>query len=107
MSVPAAVSPKSTGAIGLVAAGLLVAIGAWFLPANLKSVSPALLTAAGSGTTSVGAFGRYFVDLEKTGPATLVLAAAKATDDPRAPALAIAIDTLASRQPSLVAWGGW
>jgi hypothetical protein len=107
MSAPAAVSPKPNLALVLVVAGLLLAVAAWMLPANLKSVSPALLRAAGEGTPTLGAFGRDLVDLEKTGPASLVLAAARATEDPRAPALAIAIDTLASRQPALVAWGGW
>lgn len=107
MSASSDDSPKSAFAIVLMVAGLLVAVVAWLLPANLKSVSPSLLQAAGAGTTSVGAFGRDLVDLEKTGPATLVLAAAKTVDDPRAPALEIALGTLASRQKSLVAWGGW
>lgn len=107
MSAPAAVSSKSTVAIVLVIFGLLLGVAAWMLPANLKSVSPELLRAAGASTPTLGAFGRDLVDLEKTGPAALVLAAARATADPRSPALAIAIDTLVSRQPSLVAWGGW
>lgn len=107
MSVPAVVPQKSIAAVALMVAGLAAAVVAWLLPANLKSVSPALLRAAGANTTSLGAFGRDLVDLEKTGPAALVLAAAKATNDPRAPALEIAINTLASRQPTLVAWGGW
>ena len=80
---------------------------AWSLPVNLKSVSPALLTAAGEGTPTVGAFGRDLVDDEKLGPAALVLTAARALGDPRAPALATAIDELAAHQPELVAWGGW
>jgi len=107
MSALAAVPPKPIAAVVLVVVGLSVAGAAWMIPVNLKSVSPALLRAAGTGTPSLGAFGRDLVDLEKTGPATLVLAAARATDDPRAPALAIAIDTLAMRQAALVAWGGW
>src|SRR5476651_587516 len=108
MSVPAAVPrPPPAAAIALVIAGLVAVFMAWSLPANLKSVSPALLQAAGAGTPTLGAFGRDLVDLEKIGPAALVLAAARATDDPRAPALAAAIDAFAAQQPSLVAWGGW
>ena len=107
MSAPAPTSTKPIAAIAQVIAGLVLALAAWMLPANLKSVSPALLRAAGADTPSLGAFGRDLVDLEKTGPAALVLAAAQATDDPRAPALAIAIGTLSSRLPALVAWGGW
>src|SRR5438874_1266627 len=71
--------------------GFLVAAAAWMLPVNIKSVSPALLQAAGEGTPSLGAYGRDLVDMEKIGPAALVLSAAKATDDPRVPALETAL----------------
>jgi hypothetical protein len=47
------------------------------------------------------------VDVEKIGPAALVLAAARATEDPKAPALANALEQFATRQPGLMAWGGW
>ena len=107
MSAPAASSPPPLAAFALVAAGLALAFAAWSLPANLKSTNPALLRAAGEGTPTLGAFGRDLVDLEKIGPAALVLAAAKATDDPRAPALATALGTLETKQPGLAAWGGW
>lgn len=107
MSAPAAVNSPPPAAYALVAAGMLLALAAWSLPANLKSTNPALLRAAGENTPTLGAFGRDLVDLEKIGPAGLVLAAAKATDDPRAPALEIALGTLAARQPGLAAWGGW
>ena len=89
------------------AAGLVLTFAAWSLPANLKSTNPALLREAGQGTPTLGGFGRDLVDLEKLGPAALVLAAAQATDDPRAPALAIAIGTFATKQPGLATWGGW
>ena len=91
----------------LVALGIAIAIGAWMLPVNLKALSPALLRAAGAGTPTLGAYGRDLVDVEKIGPAALVLAAARTTNDPRAPALASALEQFAARQPGLVAWGGW
>src|SRR5947207_7081962 len=91
----------------LVVIGLLIGIGAWLLPVNLKSVSPALLRAAGQNTPTLGAYGRDLVDVEKIGPAALVLAAARTTNDPRAPALAHALEQFATRQPGLMAWGGW
>jgi hypothetical protein len=91
----------------LVILGFVVGIGAWMLPVNLKSLSPALLRAAGSGTPTLGAYGRDLVDVEKIGPAGLVLAAARAMDDPRTPALQQALESYAGRQPGLVAWGGW
>lgn len=80
---------------------------AWSLPVNLKSISPALLQAAGEGTPSVAGYGKDLVDYEKLGPAELVLTAAQAVKDPRAPALKEAVDRLAAHQPELVAWGGY
>ncbi len=91
----------------MLVAGVAVAVAAFLLPVNLKSVSPALLRAAGEGTPTLGAYGRDLVDVEKIGPAGLVLAAAKTTDDPRVPALAAALESYATRQPGLTAWGGW
>ena len=94
-------------ALGWVAAGLALGIAAWMLPVNLKSVSPGLLQTAGAGTPTLAAFGRDLVDLERIGPASLLLAAAKTVNDPRAPALERAVEAFALRQPSLLAWGGW
>ncbi len=91
----------------LVLAGLVVAIAAWVVPVNLKSVSPTLLAAAGQDTPSLADIGGQLVDSEKIGPAALVLAAADSVGDPHAPALARALDRLKARQPNLTAWGGW
>ncbi|MDE3084194.1 MAG: hypothetical protein KGJ37_03105 [Verrucomicrobiota bacterium] len=91
----------------LFAAGLAVAALAWMLPVSLKSVSPALLKAAGARTPSLTEFGRQLVESEKIGPAGLVLAAAQSVGDPRAPALAQDLAKLSARQPEFVAWGGW
>ncbi len=106
-STPSKPAPFRPATPLLVVAGLVVAVLAWMLPANLKSVSPALLIAAGANTPSLGGYGRDLVDVEKIGPAALVLAAARLTDDPRAPALAEALNRFAERQPGLMAWGGW
>jgi hypothetical protein len=100
--------PKNPpAALLLVVAGLVIAIGAWLLPVNLKSVSPALLRAGGEGTASLTDFGRQLVESEKIGPAALVLAAARRIEAPGAPALGAALDHLSARQPALTAWGGW
>ena len=100
-------APRRSLGLTLVLAGLVVAATAWQLPVNVKSVSPALLRAAGAGTASPAAFGRDLVDSEKIGPAALLLAASQAVGDPRAPALARALDGLIARQPAVAAWGGW
>ncbi len=107
MRESAAISPRPFPSLLLVLAGLVVGVLAWMVPANLKSLSPALLRAAGERTPTLGAYGRDLVDLEKIGPASLFLAAAKASGDPRAPALDVTLGTLASKQPALIAWGGW
>jgi hypothetical protein len=98
-------TPSSAPA--LVFAGAVVAAIAWLLPVSLKSVSKGLLRSAGAGTPSVAAFGRDLVASEKIGPARLLLEASKAVGDPRAPDLEAALEALSTRQPALVAWGGW
>src|SRR5256885_1316318 len=100
-------SKKPFAVIAFIGGGLLAAALAWSVPINLKSISPALLRAAGDGTPTLGAFGRDLVDSEKFGPAALVLAAARGVDDPRAPALAAVLNDVATKQPGLIAWGGW
>ncbi len=102
---PSSLPPASAGA--LAGAGLGLAIVAGMLPVNLKSVTPALLKAAGTGTSSLVEFGRQLVESEKIGPAALVLTAAQTVGDPRASVLADDLAKLAARQPEFVAWGGW
>ena len=107
MSAPAPAARKILGGPVGVAVGLLLAIAAWLMPVNLRSVSPALLQGAGEGTPSVSAFGRQLVDAEKIGPAGLVAAAARTVGDPGSRGLAAALRALISRQPTFAAWGGW
>lgn len=105
---PARTAPEMVAtALALIFGGLMVLLGAWALPVNLKSISPALLREAGQDTPSLSDYGRQLVDSEKPGPAALVLAAAQAVGDPRTPALATALAAFSARQPEFVAWGGW
>lgn len=99
--------PTAFTAPVLVVVGLLLAGLVFLFPVNLKSVSPALLRTAGAGTPTLASYGSDLVAVEKIGPAALVLAAAKSTHDPAAPALEAALAQYAERQPALVAWGGW
>jgi len=88
-------------------AGMLLLVAAWVVPVNLKSVTPALLKAAGANTSTVVRQGRLLLEREKPGPAALVLSAASTLGDPQAHALGAALDNAAHRQPELVPWGGW
>lgn len=91
----------------MVIAGIAIAVAAWTVPVNLKSVSPALLREAGAGTPSLAAFGRQLVDSEKIGPARVVLDAAKGLNDPNVATLEKELNELSAHQPEMVAWGGW
>ena len=91
----------------LVIAGIAIAVAAWTIPVNLKSVSPALLREAGAGTPSLALFGKQLVDSEKMGPAALVLDAARTLNDPDVATLERELKELAQHQPEMVAWGGW
>jgi hypothetical protein len=97
----------AAAAPALVFAGAVVAVIAWLLPVSLKSVSRALLRSAGEDTASLSAFGGNLVESEKLGPALFFLEASKSVGDPGAAGLEQAVGQLASRQPALVAWGGW
>ena len=107
MSAPTPVDQRSVAGPAAVLAGVAVAFLAWLLPVNLKSLSPALLRGAGAGTPSLAAAGRQLVEVDRIGPATLVLTAARAVGDPGAPALSAALDRLVAREPAYAAWGGW
>ncbi|MBK9991501.1 MAG: hypothetical protein IPP19_12385 [Verrucomicrobia bacterium] len=89
------------------AAGILLLVGAWMVPVNLKSVTPSVLKQAGKETPSVAVFGKQILDSEKLGPAQLVLAAARLVDDPKAPLLDRSIRDVITRRPEWAAWGGW
>jgi hypothetical protein len=105
-SPPGAGLPPATS-LTLIFAGVLLLVGSWTLPVNLKSLSPALLREAGRGTPSLTDFGLQLVESEKPGPAAMVLAAAQKVGDPGAAKLANALTAFGERQREFVAWGGW
>jgi hypothetical protein len=108
MSAPAAVSGARSG---LWQAWLLLGLGllavAWLLPVNVKSLNTALLREAGRDTPSVSAFGRDLLELDKPGPAALVLEAARAAGDSGADALGVVFDSFAQKHRDMMPWGGW
>jgi len=87
--------------------GVAMAGLAWFLPVNLGSVPPALLSAAGQGTPSVSDYGRQLLEREKLGPAALFVVAARRSDDAGSVRLNQTLIEASRRQPDHVPWGGW
>ncbi len=85
--------------------GLLVL--AWLLPVNVKSLNVALLREAGRDTPTVAKFGRDLLEIDKPGPAALVLEAARQTGDPGAKAFGDAYDAFARNHRDMIPWGGW
>jgi hypothetical protein len=98
---------KSPVWLTLLLPGAALMTVAWLLPVNVKSLNPALLREAGRDTPSVSAFSRELLELDKPGPAELVLEAARAVGDPGAGSLGAAFDDFARRHREMVPWGGW
>lgn len=86
-------------------AGLLAL--AWLLPVNVKSLNTALLREAGRDTQSVAGFGRELLELDKPGPAALVLEAARQVGDPGAAMLGVVFEDFARKHRDMMPWGGW
>jgi hypothetical protein len=109
MSFPArpGASPRSAFWLGGLAAGLVLLALAWLLPVNVKSLNPALLREAGRDTPTVTAFSRGLLELDKPGPAALVLEAARTIGDPAADALGVLLDDYGRRHRDILPWGGW
>ncbi|MFI5335942.1 MAG: hypothetical protein ACHQ5A_04115 [Opitutales bacterium] len=97
-------SPAWMGGLAL-GVGLLAV--AWLLPVNLKSLNPALLREAGRDTMTAATFSRGLLELDKPGPAALVLEAARTVGDPGAGALGVIYDDYAQRHRDIMPWGGW
>ena len=85
--------------------GLLLV--AWLLPVNVKSLNPALLREAGRDSTTLARFGRDLLDLDRPGPAALVLEAARKVGDPAARDFGALYDAYALKHHDLMPWGGW
>ena len=108
MSAPAVASGTRSG---LWQVWLLLGLGlltvAWLLPVNVKSLNTALLREAGRDTPTVAAFGRDLLELDKPGPAALVLEAARQTGDSGANALGVIFASFAAKHRDMMPWGGW
>lgn len=107
MTSPAAPGPASALWVGGLLLGTALLALAWLLPANVKSLSPALLREAGRGTPTASAYARELLAVDKPGPAALVLEAAHRIDDPGAGALQVIFDDYARRHRDMIPWGGW
>jgi hypothetical protein len=103
-AVPAALTPLWIGGLLLGAALLAVA---WLLPANVKSLNPALLREAGRDTAGPAAFARELLALDKPGPAALVLEAAQTVNDPNAGAVQVIFADYEQKHRDMIPWGGW
>lgn len=91
---------------GLLLGGALLG-AAWLLPANVKSLNPALLREAGRGTPGAADLGRQLLAVDKPGPAGLAWEAARLVGDPGAPQLQAALDAYRREHRDLIPWGGW
>ncbi len=101
---PRAASPVWLASLGL---GLVLLATAWLLPVNIKSLNSALLREAGRDTTTAAGFASGLLELDKPGPAALVLAAAKANGDSGAAAVGTLLQAFAQKHPEMMPWGGW
>jgi hypothetical protein len=87
--------------------GVALLVLAWLLPVNVKSLNPALLREAGRDTIPVSRAGRDLLQLDKPGPAALLLEAARKVGDPGANDLAAAYEAYARAHRDMMPWGGW
>lgn len=101
------IADQPVGWIAWLALGAGLLALAWVLPVNVKSLNPALLREAGRDTQTVASFGQNLLELDKPGPAELVLEAAGQVGDPGASGLQAAFDDFAERHPDMMPWGGW
>ena len=106
MSTPGSSSRSVLWQLWLVLGLGLLAV-AWLLPVNIKSLNTALLREAGHGTPTASGFGSGLLELDKPGPAALVLEAAKKAGDSGAGAFEVVFDSFAQKHPDMMPWGGW
>lgn len=103
-AAPTALTPLWVG--GLLLGAVLLAV-AWLLPANVKSLNPALLREAGRDSPSPATFARELLALDKPGPAALVLEAARTVNDPHAGAVNVIFEDYQRKHRDMIPWGGW
>jgi len=87
--------------------GFVLLAAAWLLPANVKSLNPALLREAGRGTPGAADLAQQLLAVDKPGPAELALEAARIAGDPGAPRAQAALDTYRREHREMIPWGGW
>ncbi len=108
MNPPAATARDPSAAwLGWLVLGLGLLAVAWLLPVNIKSLNPALLREAGRDSATVAGFSRGLLEVDKPGPAALVLAAARQINDPGTGAVGELLKDFAGRHPEMMPWGGW
>ncbi|MBX3738202.1 MAG: hypothetical protein KF715_16020 [Candidatus Didemnitutus sp.] len=109
MSATTVAVPRTVSAawIAGVLGGLALLAVAWLLPVNVKSLNPALLREAGRDTQSVSTFARELLELDRPGPAELVLETARAVNDPGAGAVGVIFEDYQKRHRDMIPWGGW
>lgn len=100
-------TPASPVWLAWLGLGLVLLATAWLLPVNIKSLNSALLREAGRDTTTAAGFASELLELDKPGPAALVLAAAKANGDSGAAAVETLLAAFAQKHPEMMPWGGW
>ena len=98
---------QSAAWVGWLLIGMVLLAAAWLLPVNIKSLNLALLREAGRGSVTAAVFARQLLDLDKPGPAALVLDMARQVKDPSADAVDVLLAGFAVRHPEMMPWGGW
>ena len=106
-TAPTTARDRSGAWVGWLALGVGLLAVAWLLPVNIKSLNPALLREAGRDSPTAAIFARQLLDLDKPGPAALVLEAARQTNDPSTEPVAVLLKGFAIHHPEMMPWGGW
>lgn len=107
MTKPAASAALTPLWVTGVVVGLGLLVVAWLLPANVKSLNPALLREAGRDTSGAAVVARELLAVDKPGPAALALEAAKAAGDSHAAAVEVIFQDYTRKHRDLIPWGGW
>jgi hypothetical protein len=88
------------------AVGLELICWGLLVPAHLRAVDAQVLELTGANSPSLPEEGVALVNLEKTGPARMLLSAADQVDAPNREKLASALKSFEQKQPRARVWGG-